>query len=229
VARFPRIVTLSRYVARELAAVGVDESRIRVVPPPVSRWAWDAPSAAFSREGAAGIVVPGRVSWHKGCVHLLEAVAAMRLDVSVTFAGGGPGEGQLREAAARLGLASRVIITGWLDDAALVDVMRRADVVVLPWLWAEPFGIAGLEACALGLPVVVHDVGGVSEWLEHERTGLLVPPADGRALAEAVRRVLHDPALAGRLGAAAREDVRARFSREAFSERWVELLAEASD
>ncbi|HYH82244.1 MAG TPA: glycosyltransferase family 4 protein [Longimicrobium sp.] len=80
-------------------------------------------------------------------------------------------------------------------------LLAAADVAVIPFI--DPhFARPAIEAAAMGTPVVASDVGGVNELVEHERTGLLVPARDPRALADGIARVLNDPALAARFGEA---------------------------
>lgn len=99
-----------------------------------------------------------------------------------------------------------VIHTDWPHD----DVMAawwRASIAVVPPTWSDPFPTAALEAMACGTPVVASDIGGLREIVLHGETGLLVPPGDAAALANAIRRLESDPALRRRLGDAGRARV----------------------
>ena len=87
----------------------------------------------------------------------------------------------------------------------------RAAIVVCPSR-REGYGVVAREAMAHGRPVVASAVGGLLDAVEHERTGLLVPPGDGPALRAAIERLLADTTLRARLGAAAREHASERFS-----------------
>ncbi len=99
------------------------------------------------------------------------------------------------------------------STTSVTGVMQMADVFVSP-SWAESFPYTVLEAMAAGRPVVATDVGGVREAVLHGRTGLLVPPRDSIALADAIVALLSDPPRAAQLGAAARELVARRFTVE---------------
>ena len=79
------------------------------------------------------------------------------------------------------------------------EVLVRSAALVVPSAWEEPLGLVALEAMACGVPVVATAVGGIPEVVEHGRNGLLVAPEDPDALAGAIRRVLDDDALRGRL------------------------------
>lgn len=162
--------------------------------------------AALRRELGLGsdpvLLVPARLHEEKGHRYLLEALPAVRErcgPVSLLLAGGGPHRGPLEEEARRRGVAGCVRFLGFRRDVP--ELMSLAAVVVLPSL-AESFGYAALEALSLGRPVVATTAGGLPEVVEAETSGLLVPPADAPALADAICRVLREPDLASRLAAA---------------------------
>jgi glycosyltransferase involved in cell wall biosynthesis len=107
---------------------------------------------------------------------------------------------------------AKVVFTGLRDDVPAVTA--ALDVAVLP-SYREAQGLAILEAMALRRPVVATNVGGVPEMVEHERTGLLVPPRDPEALADAIVRLLTDHPLADTVARAGHDLAHARFSLEA--------------
>ena len=100
--------------------------------------------------------------------------------------------------------------TGWLDPRRLAQWYRTADVLVVPSRY-EPFGMVVLEGMLHGLTVVASDVGGPGEIIDAGDTGLLFPPKDTSSLAEALGRVVTDPPLRLRLGAAAASEARRRW------------------
>lgn len=115
---------------------------------------------------------------------------------------------RLSALAADLGLAGRVVFTGHLEDvrpalAALDLFVHSGD--------PEPFGLVNVEAMAMGKPVVAFAHGALPEIVVHGETGVLVPPEDETALAEAVMALLADPERRGAMGQAGRERVKARF------------------
>ncbi len=85
------------------------------------------------------------------------------------------------------------------DERMLASAYREAAMLVLPSEY-EAFGLVLLESMAQGRPVVSTSVGGIPEVVEDGKSGLLVPPRDAPALARAIRTLLEDPALAGRMG-----------------------------
>jgi len=122
-------------------------------------------------------------------------------EVRLLLVGEGPSREGLEDAAQELGIVDRVHFLGFRDDVP--RVLSALDCFVLPSL-SEGLSIATLEAMAAGLPVVVTDSGGPSELVSDGESGLIVPPGDSSALAQALIAVLHDHDLAGRLGRAAR-------------------------
>jgi spore coat protein SA len=106
----------------------------------------------------------------------------------------------------------RVSHDTWMGREELAGRYRRAGMLVMPSVVDEAFGIPLVEAMASGLPVVATRVGGIPEVVEHGVTGLLVPPEQPEALAEAIRTLLDDPALAGQMGEAGRRRAVEHFS-----------------
>jgi glycosyltransferase involved in cell wall biosynthesis len=152
-----------------------------------------------------------RLHRQKGVVNLLRAAPQILSpfpEIKIAVVGDGPQSGTLRREAQRLGLEGRLLFLGERKDAA--SVMALFDIFVLPSLW-EGLPFVLVEAAALGKPIVATAVDGVSEILEDGKTGLLVPPNDPSALADAVIRLLRDNEGARRLGERARALVPPRF------------------
>lgn len=183
------------------------------------------------------LVFVGRLVEEKGPADLLRAVAALREDlpdVSVLLVGDGPERAALERLARELGLADRAGFAGWVDPPDVPAHLAAADIFVAPSRrgadgWVEAQGLAVLEAMASGVPVIATRLGGVSESVEHERTGLLVDEQAPLQIAAAVRRLAGSPQLGRALAAAAQAQVRHAFSRPAsaaaFSQVYAELLA----
>jgi len=200
------ITVLSGYMAQELQAVGVSPERIRVIAP----FADLDLDEVHSDPGAGRFhLLAGRLAEHKGVRVALRAAGHLAGDMPLMVAGEGPLEEDVRRAARAN--SRRVRFAGWADRQGMRLLLADACTLWLPSLWAEPFGIAGLEAQAAGVPVIASDTGGVRDWLVPDETGLLVPPADPRALARAADSLAADPDRARSLGLAARTRVRRRF------------------
>ena len=143
---------------------------------------------------------------------------ADRDDWTATIAGNGDVE-ETRTSARRLAIAERVNIPGWLDSDATAQVLRRSDVLVLP-TFIENLPMIILEGFACGVPVITTPVAAITEVVEHERNGLLVPVGDIEALAEALRRLIDDPDLRLRLGRTARDVMRGLTTLEVMPRGW---------
>jgi glycosyltransferase involved in cell wall biosynthesis len=137
-------------------------------------------------------------------------------------------EGYLAPLLARLPsqVAGRVRHRAWVDHAEIPSLYRSSAMLVLPSVCEEPFGMPLVEAMASGLPVVATRVGGIPEVVEDGVTGLLVPPEDPVALAEAIARLLDDREYAAALGAAGRRRAEERFSWESVTARMRGLYAD---
>ncbi len=105
-----------------------------------------------------------------------------------------------------------VTATGWLTHEETRTLYETADICVVPSLWREPFGLTALEAMAAGLPVCASRTGGLKDSVVHEQTGLLFPPGNARALAQALKRLLDDASARRAMGAAGRDRVRTLFT-----------------
>src|SRR6185312_11801882 len=127
---------------------------------------------------------------------------------------------ELHDRVMSLGLADRVHFTGLRKDVP--EILAAAAVSVLPSL-SEGISNTLLESMAAGVPVVATCVGGTPEVIRDGEQGLLVPPGDPQAIADAILAVLGDPALAARLGAEGRRRVREEFSFEAVVRRTEDL------
>ncbi len=178
--------------------------------------------AALRRHyGEPLLLFVGRLRYYKGLQYLLQAM--VQLEARLLVVGTGPMEAEWRKTAGELGLNNRVVFLGEVTNTDLAAYYRACDVFVLPASHrSEAFGTVQLEAMAAGLPVVSTEVGtGTSYVNRHGETGLVVPPRDPDALAEALQRLLTDADLRARLGAQAR----ARVAEEFTHDRMVECIA----
>jgi glycosyltransferase involved in cell wall biosynthesis len=168
-------------------------------------------AAPPSARSSARVLFVGKLSEGKG-LRVLYASAARVLAALPTarfVVAGAPGVGFVPPPP---DVAHAFELTGALPAADVHALMRTASVLAAPSVWPEPFSRVLLEAMSLATPIVASSAGGNVEALEDRRSALLVPPADDRALADAMVEVLTDPDLAARLGAGARERVETRFS-----------------
>jgi len=166
----------------------------------------------------------GRLTRQKGVFDLLEASRKFLPGTQLVLATGKPDEPGILDDLKRAvrGRKDVVWINSMLGQKDTIALYSGAAVAVTPSVY-EPFGIVVVEAMACGAPVVASAVGGIREIVESGRSGLLVPPADPPALAEAVNRVLTDNTLAQKLASNARSRVERHFTWEAAAKKTFEL------
>ena len=198
----------SRYMADHVARHGFDEHRISVLP----LYAAAARTRPLATRDRRHMLFAGQLVRGKGLDLLLQAMKVAGNRETLLVAGGGRQEALYREMCSELGIADRVHFLGSLPSDDLRSLLGRVRFLVVPSRAPETFGQIGVEAMAHGTPVVASDVGGISEWLEHDVTGLLTPSGHVRELAAALDRLAGDETLRGRLGAAALHSHAARFA-----------------
>jgi glycosyltransferase involved in cell wall biosynthesis len=170
---------------------------------------------------AAVIGLFGRIAREKGqllMIQLMPELLKHRPGVVLLIVGEGPDLGDCHRIVAKLGLAAAVRFAGHRRD--IPEVMAATDVVVVPSLWEEAFGLVAVEASAAGRPVVAFRSGGLSEVIIHNRTGLIVTKGDSAGLRNALEYVLSRPELARRLGESGRRHA-AQFTIEPHVQRLI--------
>lgn len=175
------------------------------------------------------VAAASRAAPEKGIHHLLRAFDRMldrRAEEGpspvLIYLGDGPQLEDLRALRERLPSRENVLLGGYRPQA--VSLLRGADLFVTPSVWEDAFPSSVLEPMSYGKPVIATRVGGVPEMIEDGRCGLLVPPADEDALADAMERLLGDPEEAARLGRAARKRVESHFTLERQVEELTRIL-----
>jgi len=209
---------------------GVDPAKIRLIPngipSPANGAVADVRAELGIEPGAPVLGVVCELRAQKALEVLFEAAALLLPEfpsLKVLVAGDGPERARLEEAALRLGVADTVLFLGIRRDVPAV--LAAVDVAVLSSDY-EGSPLSVMEYMAAAKPVVSTRVGGVPELLAEDVHGLLVQPRDPEALAEAVARLLRDPALAKRLGAEGRQRQQREFSLEAMVHRIEDLYEE---
>lgn len=161
------------------------------------------------------------VKRHEVALQAFQRFSKAHPGAHLLLAGDGPMRREMERLAQSLGIAGRVRFLGHRDDVP--DLLAAADALLLTSRM-EGVPQAVTQALGLGVPVVATAVGGVPELVEHEQTGLLIPPEDPQAAADALSRIVGDPQWASQLGAAGREHTLARFSLSAMLDRTEALL-----
>jgi glycosyltransferase involved in cell wall biosynthesis len=181
-----RVVACSPWVERELAANGIAAECLRLPVPP--------PGPAFRRAPADHplFVYCGRLSVEKGVAILIRAFARLWAEepsARLRIIGDGPERSALERLAAEHAPAHAVSFTGWQGPESVEGLLADASALVAPSLWAEPFGLAALEAIVRGVPVIASRTGGFADTVEQGVTGLLFPNGDTGALLECLRTI----------------------------------------
>ena len=215
------VAPVSRELAERLRSLAPD-ARIEVVPNAVDTDVFRPPPERPREAGVARLLNVATLSEKKGHVHLLEALARLEGGETLDIVGDGELRSLLERQAAALGVADRVRFLGPRPKEVVAELMRAADLFVLPSLH-ENLPVVLVEAQASGLPAVATRVGGVAELVD-EHAGLLVEAGDPAALARAIADVLEnasrfDPAALARRATE-------RYGFEAVARRWTAIYEE---
>jgi glycosyltransferase involved in cell wall biosynthesis len=206
-----KIVANSRAAAERLRREGVPSRKIATVSNGVDRELF-APHAAHSKLRRVAVVANLRPEKrHDVLIDAAPEVLRHFPDARFAIVGGGPELRSLQARTVDQGVSHAFTFAGHEEDVA--SRLQASDIFVLP-SQSEAFPNAVLEAMAAGLPIVASGVGGILELIDDHRTGLLVPPCDPHALARGICRLMADQPLGARLGEAASQEVRGRYSYE---------------
>ncbi|MGQ9512173.1 glycosyltransferase [Thermodesulfitimonas sp.] len=217
-------IAVSAYLAAAIEREGVPREKVSVVYNGIAPVNGDvrvpAPlRARFSIPGDVPLVAAvGRLHRVKGHHYFIAAAAEVLKrypQARFLVIGAGPERNNLEDLVAKLGLAGKVLFTGFLKD--IREHYSEFSLLVLSSL-SEGLPLTVLEAFLSGTPVVATRVGGLPEVIQEGETGILVPPADVGALAAGICRVLDDPATARAMAARGRELVKRKFSARRMAE-----------
>ncbi|MBF6612335.1 MAG: glycosyltransferase family 4 protein [Chloroflexi bacterium] len=199
-----RIIACSHYMAWEVETYfGAPPEKVDIIPNGVDPRRFDALQGVdlssfrlgFARPNEPIVYYVGRMVPEKGLSVLIDAAPLVLREwpqVKFVLAGGGGYANELRAKADTLGVGDSILFPGRISDEVRDGLFKVADVAVFPSLY-EPFGIVALEAMAAGTPVVVSDVGGLSEVVELHETGIKVYPNDPASLAWGILHTLKHP------------------------------------
>ena len=230
-----RVVAISRFCAAQAVAMGVEPGRVVTVENAASiedHASPVEPEPLMPRApGEVRMLLPcASIRRHKGVHVAVEAVAHLPPEY-VLWVTGDTGDpvatdylSELRRLAERLGVTSRVRFIGARRDVH--RMMAAADVVIVPSVWDEPFGLVAAEAQLLGTPVVASRRGALPGVIDGGRAGLVFDPERPESLAEAVQGLATDLALRARISKAALARARERYSYARWSREVAAVLRE---
>lgn len=210
---YQSILVASSHMQAEYQRHGVNPEKLHLVPLPAADR--DPQLRKLDLSPRARILFLGRLTKLKGAALLLPAVrlAAEKLaqPLRLTIAGDGPELPRLQALAQQSGIA--VDFVGWANATQKLELLQQTDLLAVPSLWPEPFGLVGVEAGSFGVPAVAFAVGGIPDWLMPGHSGELAPadPPTAEGLADAIVRALADPGHYSNLSRGA-SDVARRFT-----------------
>ncbi|MBI4598149.1 MAG: lipopolysaccharide heptosyltransferase II [Candidatus Omnitrophica bacterium] len=218
---------LARYLMEHFR---VPKERLRVIPRGVDLEEFSVRPSPPSRDGPWRVGVFGRLSATKGHEVAIRACAKLQqkgLPIRLVMAGDTPGSPARQMLDALIKSLKLDDAVEWLgiryDVAALMGTM---DLILVPSTYPESFGRGVVEAQAVGRPVIASRIGALAELIDDGQNGLLVPPRDPKALADAIERLLHDPALRQRCVARGRAQVEAKWPAGRMVERTLAVYDE---
>lgn len=187
-----------------------------------------SPPESGDQNSGRELLFVGRLRYYKGVNYLLEALPLIP-NAHLTVVGTGPKEREWKNLTRALGLEGRVKWVGDVSDEELPKYYAACDVFVLPCSErSEAFGAVQLEAMAAGKAIVSCDVNTGVAWVnQNEITGLVVPPKDPKALAEAISRLLKNGELRRQMGSAARARVEQEFTVDRMVDQVLEVYERA--
>jgi L-malate glycosyltransferase len=202
-----RITVPSNFVAADCTKEGIRQSQLKVIPNGIDNGEYNPIQCdAFEREyniDSEDIVILSiaRVAWMKGLQYGIESMVEVekRVSRSVKYIIAGPVDSpdyfnDLKSLVKRLNLENKIIFAGHFNLAKKIEALSRADLFLIPSVH-ETFGLAALEAMAMGKPIVASNIEGLKELIDDNKTGLLVDPANTHMISNAILKLLNDESL----------------------------------
>ncbi|MFQ5685360.1 MAG: glycosyltransferase family 4 protein [Candidatus Scalindua sp.] len=228
------IFPVSNYSAHLVISLGIEQNRIEVILNGVNTRRFKPIKSHHKDNKQKKLLTVARLDLNKGHDYVLKALAILKkqgLIPNYTIVGQGPEETRLRKMAQALGLENQVVFTGFIPNNKLPAIYASCDIYVMASReipgrldLVEGFGISFLEASASGLPVVAGDSGGVSDAVQHGKTGLLVNPDNPEDISSAIKLLLTDDSLARRYGNEGRRWSETQMSWAQVSRRMVSAM-----
>jgi glycogen(starch) synthase len=199
-----RVICCSQYMSDQVKWVfGIPQDKVTTIPNGVDITVYENEfdRADFRKKFAAPeekiVLYVGRLVYEKGVQALINAMPKIlsRVNAKFVIVGDGGMKDSLMRQVANMRLTHKIMFTGFLDDQSLSRLYQVADVCVVPSLY-EPFGITALEAMAAKTPLVASNTGGLSEIVEHDKTGTKIIAGNADSVAWGITRVLLDPGYA---------------------------------
>ena len=215
------VIVNSNYMKNELQRLfGLPYEKINVVPNGVNLNLYNGVERDynFRRQYAADnekiILYVGRLVYEKGVQNLIAAMPKILNgyhDSKLIIAGKGGMLDELRDEVRRLGIDNKVYFTGYLSLDKITKMYKCADVAVFPSTY-EPFGVVALEGMLSGTPVVVSDVGGLNEIVDHRVNGMKSYVGNANSIADSILELLYNPGLCAEIAKNAKAKVKSQYN-----------------
>ena len=215
------VIVNSNYMKGELQRLfGLPFEKINVVPNGVNTLNYSGIERdydfrrRYARDNEKIILFMGRLVYEKGIQHLITAMPKILNgyhDAKLVVAGKGGMIDELRAQANALGLGEKVYFAGYVNGKDVGKLYKVADVAVFPSTY-EPFGIVALEAMLAEVPVVVSDIGGLNEIVQHRENGMKCYAGNANSIADSILELLYDPQLSANVVKKAKAKVRNEYS-----------------
>lgn len=228
-----RVIVASYSMKREVEEhFHLPSEKIDVIPNAIdaSKYEVNIDRGAVKRKfgidpGERVVLFIGRLVPQKGAEYLIMAtpkIIEQHPEARIVIVGNGWVKGHLLNLALSTGYSHKITFLGFISDRDLIELTLSSDVLVIPSIY-EPFGIVALEGMAAGVPIVASNVGGLSEVIEHDKTGFLAYRESPDSIAWGVNRILSDPGYASWLVQNAKKKIREVYSWEAVARRTIEV------
>jgi glycosyltransferase involved in cell wall biosynthesis len=212
------LIVASRYMKNCLLQNGFEERKINILPYYCKDY------GSRDRHFDDFILFVGRIWLYKGIQFLVRALKDLPKSLKLVIAGDGDYLNDIKSLAADLGLENRIIFLGRVSNDDLEQYYHKCLALAVPSIWAEPFGIIGIEAMASGKPVIAFDVGGISDWLEDNKSGFLVERGNVAGLVEKINILLNNRELAAKMGDCGRKLYEQKYTVEHHIEKLLEIF-----
>ena len=220
--RLSKIIANSEYTKSELVKAGYRANQVLVVYPPVELY----DNYINNEEAGEFILFVGRLIFIKGVDHLIRAIKLLKTRILLVIVGDGPERDNLEKLSFSSGINDKVRFVGKVNTDELINYYKLCNLIVIPSLCPESFGLSGIEAIAYGKPVVAYNTGGIKEWLVDGITGYLINPGDINGLTDKISLILSNPELSNKMGIAGMERAKL-FSVEAHTKKMLEIYEKA--
>jgi len=224
--KIKKFIVASHHMKDNLIYLGYEADRITVIP-----YFTDITDGFTKASGQNNILFVGRLSPEKGLDIFFDILTIMKIDFRCVIIGDGPSHyiTMLRDKVREMKLDKQIEFLGWVGNKYLGEYYEEAAFLVVPSVWPEPFGIVGIEAMAHSRPVISFDVGGISEWLEDNKTGFLIERNNKEDFAGKMELLLRDESLRNELGRNAYKKASTVFNKSNHVRKLISVFNEVID